>query len=219
MEHAPRENKRSEPTSVGTLKSAIRRARIESADRSEVVAELRGAEIARLEMLQDSLSDLLAQIPDDIDMFDTGLVPGEHPRLFIDMLAFVEMGRDKRHYRFVQDTRYGRITIAESDHIPPMVEAITTYIARRLVEREKALASDLTLPPPGPVPGKPGSIPGDPVSEAAAATPVARASAARVAKAPRSILRILTNIITLLLVCLLLAAAAYLGWREWAHLP
>ena len=52
------------------------------------------------------------------------------------------MGRDKRQYRFVQDTRYGRAVLAESYEVPALVEAITRYVARRLVERERALTDD-----------------------------------------------------------------------------
>jgi len=125
------------------LKAAIRRARVEEAEHSDGLAELRGAEIARLEMLQDAIQPILAQVPADAGLFDTGLMPAAHPRLFIDMIGFIEMGRDKRLYRFVQDTRHGRILIAESEKIDVMVKAITDYIARRLVERDKALASDM----------------------------------------------------------------------------
>jgi len=50
------------------------------------------------------------------------------------------MGRDKRVYRFVQDTRYGRKVLAESGHIPEIVQAVTKYLALRLIERERALA-------------------------------------------------------------------------------
>ena len=64
------------------------------------------------------------------------------PRLWIDVIAHVEMGRDKRQYRFVQDTRYGRAVLAESYEMPEMVQAVTRYVARRLVERERALADD-----------------------------------------------------------------------------
>jgi hypothetical protein len=127
------------------LKFALRRARVDEAERSEVIAELRGAEIARLEMLKEEVALLVAEIPQGADFFDFGLVPGDHPRLFIDMIGFVEMGRDRRSYNFVQDTRYGRVTLAESERIEPMVEAITNYVARRLIEREKALAGDTTL--------------------------------------------------------------------------
>lgn len=128
-----------------SLTAAMRRARVEVAERSEVVAELRGAETARLEMLQEALRPVLAQVPDSVDMFDSGLVPGERPRLFIDMVAFVEMGRDRRAYRFLQDTRHGRVTLAESENLDSILSAVTDYVARRLVEREKYLAADRTI--------------------------------------------------------------------------
>jgi len=127
------------------LKSALLRARLDEAERSEVIAELRGAEIARLEMLKDEVAPLIAEIPQGVDVFDVGLVPGDHPRLFIDMIGFVEMGRDRRSYTFVQDTRHGRVILAESERLEPMVEAVTNYVARRLIEREKALAGDMTI--------------------------------------------------------------------------
>ena len=132
------------PAPGATLRSALRLARIEDAERSTVVAELRGAEIARLEMLADAMQPVLAEVPDGIDLFDVGLAPGPQPRLFIDMIGFVEMGRDRRLYRFVQDTRHGRTVLAESERTEAMVEAIRTYVARRLLEREKALAADAT---------------------------------------------------------------------------
>ncbi len=127
------------------LAGAVRRVRVEDAEHSEVLAELRSAENARLEMMKEALKPILAQVPEEIDLFDTGLVPGEHPRLFIDMLAYIEMARDRRSYRFLQDTRHGRVTLAESETIDGMLEAVTDYIARRMVEREKALVSDQTV--------------------------------------------------------------------------
>ena len=127
------------------LKLAIRKARVEEAERSEVIAELRGAETARLEMLEEELRPVVADVPQDVDMVDMGLVPGERPRLFIDMIAFVEMARDRRTYRFVQATRYGRVVLAESERLDPIVSAVVDYLARRLIEREKTLAGDTTL--------------------------------------------------------------------------
>jgi len=61
------------------------------------------------------------------------------------MIAHVGMGRDKRVYRFVQDTRYGRRVIAESADVDEMTRAVTAYIARRLVERERVVAGDTEL--------------------------------------------------------------------------
>ena len=51
------------------------------------------------------------------------------------------MGRDKRIYRLVQDTSYGRRVLEESGDVGPIVEAVTKYVARRLVERERSLAA------------------------------------------------------------------------------
>ncbi|MHC2256967.1 hypothetical protein ACVILK_006659 [Bradyrhizobium embrapense] len=139
-----------------TLREALRRARIEAADRTGVVVELRDAEVARLEILNDALDPLFAQVPEKVDLFDRGISQGETPRLWIDVVAHVLMGRDKRIYRFVQDTRFGRIVLAESHDVSVIVDAVTDYVARRLIEREHAMvATPLPVaepPAPQPVP-------------------------------------------------------------------
>jgi hypothetical protein len=126
------------------LRDALRQARIDAADRTSVVVDLRDAEVARLEILNEALDPLFTQIPDSVDLFDRGLSQGETPRLWIDVVAHVVMGRDKRIYRFVQDTRFGRIVLAESHEVAVIVTAVTDYVARRMVERERAMVS----PPP-----------------------------------------------------------------------
>ena len=130
------------PAAVQSLKKAMRRARFDDAERVGVIADLRAVRLGRLEVLADALQPLIAQIPDDVDLFDIGLMPGVNPRLFIDMIGFVEMGRDARLYRFLQDTRHGRLLIAESEDVDKLVESVTDYVARRLVERDKALAAE-----------------------------------------------------------------------------
>src|SRR5580704_13871118 len=122
------------------LRDALRQARIEAADRTGVVVDLRDAEVARLEILNEALDPLFAQVPDRVDLFDRGISQGETPRLWVDVVAHVVMGRDKRIYRFAQDTRYGRIVLAESHEVPVIIDSVTDYVARRLVEREHALA-------------------------------------------------------------------------------
>ncbi len=124
-----------------SLSAAIRAARAEVADRAQALGDLRDAELARLELLREMLEPVLAQVPPGVDLFDAGLVPGEHPRLFIDMLAFVEMGRDRRTYRLVQDRRHGRAVLHEAEGVNAALAAVTAYVARRLVEREQLLAS------------------------------------------------------------------------------
>lgn len=123
------------------LRDALRQARIEAADRTGVVVDLRDAEVARLEILNEALDPLFAQIPNSVDLFDRGISQGETPRLWIDVVAHVLMGRDKRIYRFVQDTRFGRIVVAESHDVAVIVDAVTDYVARRMIEREHALVA------------------------------------------------------------------------------
>ena len=123
------------------LRDALRQARIEAADRTGVVVELRDAEVARLEILNEALDPLFAQVPEQVDLFDRGVSQGETPRLWIDVVAHVVMGRDKRIYRLVQDTRFGRIVIAESHDVPVIVDAVTGYVARRMIEREHAMVA------------------------------------------------------------------------------
>ncbi len=138
-ETRPGESRSGEPRPI-RLRDALHKARIEAADRTGVVVDLRDAEVARLEILNEALDPLFTQVPEQIDMFDRGISQGETPRLWIDVVAHVVMGRDKRIYRFVQDTRYGRIVLAESHEVSAIVEAVTDYVARRMVEREHALA-------------------------------------------------------------------------------
>jgi hypothetical protein len=124
------------------LTVAVRDARIEAAERSGVVVDLRDADVARLELLNDALDPLFADIPKNVELFDRGISKGDTPRLWIDVIAHIEMGRDKRQYRFVQDTRYGRAVLAESYELAEMKSSVTRYVARRLVERERALTDD-----------------------------------------------------------------------------
>ena len=160
-------------TSRPSLREALRRARAEAAEHADVVIDLKHAEIARLELLREALAPVFADIPPEIDLFDIGLVAGDRPRLFIDMVSFVEMGRDRKLYRFLRDGRHGRAVAAESERTGPIVDVVTAYVARRLVERERLLAHDGAEP-----------------ASAATATPprsepVARGAAPAAAKAGR----------------------------------
>ena len=124
------------------LAAAIRQARVENAERGEAIADLREIEMGRLALLESALKPVVEQAPPDVDLFDLALAPGDHPRLFVDMIAFVDMAHDRRTYRFHQDTRNGRMLIAESQSVDAIAAAVANYVARRLIERERALAGD-----------------------------------------------------------------------------
>lgn len=141
----PKDAAAADVQSPSQLKEAIHRARVEAAERTNVIIDLRDAELARLELLNEALNPLFAEVSPEVDLFDRGISRGETPRLWIDALAHVAMGRDKRLYRFLHDSRMGRRVLAESYEIPDVVQAVTTYVARRLVERQRALEADPDL--------------------------------------------------------------------------
>jgi hypothetical protein len=122
------------------LATAMNQARIDLSDREGVKSEARTYGAARLEALRKKLAPLYAAIPRDVEMFDLGLVAQERPRLFVDIIAFIEMNCDQTAYRFLQETRAGRVTLAETGDDKVIIDHVTRYVARRLVEREGALA-------------------------------------------------------------------------------
>jgi hypothetical protein len=130
------------PPAATPLKQALHDARIEAAERSAVIIELRDAEMARLEILNEAVDKVFKEIPArHTDYFDRGVSGGVQPRLWIDAITHVAMGPDKRTYRLLTDTANGRRVLEESTEVPAMREAITRYVARRMVAREQALAT------------------------------------------------------------------------------
>lgn len=132
----------SRPRRVVDLKHAIREVRIAQSERNDVVVELREAEQARLELLGEALEGVFEDLPADHDQLLLGLLPGQPPRFWVDATSFVVMGRDKRQYQFVKDTRLGRTVLAESTSLEVIADAVTRYVAERIVEREQAIESD-----------------------------------------------------------------------------
>lgn len=145
-------NKPVMPAAATPLKQALHDARIEAAERSAVIIDLRDAEMARLEILNEAIGQVFKDIPArHTDYFDRGVSGGSQPRLWLDAITHVVMGNDKRTYRLLTDTANGRRVLEESTEVPAMREAITRYVARRLVAREQALATTESLeePPSG----------------------------------------------------------------------
>ncbi|MGO8800501.1 MAG: hypothetical protein ACLQJL_15630 [Roseiarcus sp.] len=219
MDEKKADHLRSVPPS---LTAAIRRARIEGAEQNQAVADLREAEIGRLQLLEEAIRPVIDQAPEGVDLFDVGIAYGERPRLFIDMIGFVEMGHDRRSYRFFQDTRHGRVLIAETERMERVVAAITNYIARRLLEREKALASDWRSKDGEPTFARTGARAAALAGAAERGRPAPADAPSRAAR--RSFWSKAGDLFSFLLLalgsmtfCLLLAVAAYAIWELWAR--
>lgn len=124
------------------LADAVREVKNAAADREDVVVELREAQKVRLELLAAELAPIFADVPADAG-FDFAISSGTQPRLWIDAVSHVTMGRDRRTYRFLRDTRLGRVVLAESHEIRPVADQVTRYIAERIVERQRMIDGDV----------------------------------------------------------------------------
>lgn len=131
------------------LAEAIRDVKNAFADRDDVVVDMREAHRMRLDLLAAELGPVFADIPSEIDSFDFAVSSGLQPRLWIDAVSHVAMGRDRRTYRFLKDTRIGRVVLAESTEMKPVADAVTRYVAERVVERQRMMDGTIEGAMPG----------------------------------------------------------------------
>lgn len=134
---------RNENAVDGRLAEAIREMKNAVADRDDVVVDIREAQRTRLELLAEDLAPIFAEVPKDDDRFDFVLSSGIQPRLWIDSVAHVTLGRDRRTYRFLRDTRLGRVVLAETSDMKAVADHVTRYIAERVIERRRVLEGDV----------------------------------------------------------------------------
>ncbi|KQZ14359.1 hypothetical protein ASD44_09965 [Mesorhizobium sp. Root554] len=127
------------PDTSRKLTDAIRDVKNALADRDDVVVDMREAHRMRLDLLAAELAPVFADVSADIDSFDFVVSSGLQPRLWIDAVSHVAMGRDRRTYRFLKDTRIGRVVLAESTDMKPVVDQVTKYVAERIVERQRMM--------------------------------------------------------------------------------
>jgi hypothetical protein len=125
------------------LAEAIREVKNATADRDDVIIEMREAERMRLELFANEIAPIIAEVPDGTDLFDFAISAGLQPRFWIDAIAHVSMGRDKRTFRFLRDTRLGRVVVAESTDLKIVANAVTRYLAERIVERQRLMEGDI----------------------------------------------------------------------------
>jgi hypothetical protein len=122
------------------LAEALRKARVAEAAHFEAVLDIRDAQTLRLQVLKDDLAPA-AQSEEAKRYFDLALVPGDPPRLWIDLIGHVVMEPNPRTYRLVQDTEARREILYETVDRAAMAAKVREYMAHRLVARERQLVS------------------------------------------------------------------------------
>jgi hypothetical protein len=103
----------------------------------EAVLDIRDAQTLRLQVLKDELAPVIMANAEAASFVDLALVPGDPPRLWIDLITAIVMAPDPRTYRMVQDRPGGRQTLLESSDRQEMVEGVKQHIAHRMVARER----------------------------------------------------------------------------------
>lgn len=122
------------------LAEAVRQAREMEAFHFEAVRGFADSKSLRLQVLKLDIEGLIKQDPDAPKMFNLALLPGEPPRLWIDLVTSVVMEPDHRTYRLMQDLEWGREILLETTKREEIVKFLRVYLAHRLVQRERQLA-------------------------------------------------------------------------------
>jgi len=135
------------PAASRSLREAIRKARVEEAERLDVTADTRDSEIARLELLKSELETVFAEIPKSDDRFSLALVPSRPARLWVDVFTYVAVDDSSGAYLFIRNSENGRRTLFSASNVADMSDRITTYMAQEIVRRERMEAALLE---PGP---------------------------------------------------------------------
>ena len=123
------------------LAGALREARQAEAAHFEATLELREAKALRLQLLKDDLMPLVQASAEARELFDLVLLPGEEPKLWVDLISFVVMEPDHRIYRFLQHRQDRREILFETPDREVMAAALRRHMAHLLVARERQSVS------------------------------------------------------------------------------
>lgn len=102
--------------------------------------DLRDSKVLRLQILKDELLPSVQSTPDAQALFDLTLLPGDPPKLWVDLTSYVVMEPDHRTYRVLQDRQDDRSILFEGADREQAAEAIRRHMAHRLVARERQSA-------------------------------------------------------------------------------
>jgi hypothetical protein len=121
------------------LEENIRTARMAHAERLTAVQNVHQAAVLRLQVLKNQLAPLLANNAAARCIVDLALVPGDPPRLWIDMISYVTVAPSPSTYRLQRDGFCHHEVLLESEDRDEITAAVMQHVASHLVEREKQL--------------------------------------------------------------------------------
>ena len=131
------------------LGQALREARLAEAAHFEAALDLRDSKTLRLQILKDELLPAVQETPEARELFDLSLIPGEPPKLWVDLTSYVVMEPDHRTYRVLQDRQDSRDVLFEGIDREQAAAAIRRHMAHRLVARDRQSATSPPVLAPG----------------------------------------------------------------------
>jgi len=131
----------SETKSTG-LDRAISDVRLARGMQFDVRREQLSGTILRLEVLRLAISEVIAGRREAKQFIDLQLLGGDKPRLWIDLVSYVVMAPSARHYQLVRDRQDNCEILLETDNLDDMIAYLTSYIANRILVRERQLVTD-----------------------------------------------------------------------------
>lgn len=129
------------PAASRSLRDAIRKARLDEAERLDHSADRRDGEIARLELLKTELEAVFTELPYHDERFNLVLVPSRPARLWIDLFTYAAVDDASGAYLFVRNSENGRRTLFSATNVTDIADRITRYMAQEIVRRERQEAA------------------------------------------------------------------------------
>ena len=118
---------------------ALHQARLREAARCEALNDIRDAQSLRLFALKQDVEEGLSRLPAPGSLAEMVLIPGNNPRLWVDIIGSVAMGSDPRAYRFELEREGGRETLLETCDRAEMARFVLSHLAHRMIARERAV--------------------------------------------------------------------------------
>jgi len=131
----------SQMAEVDALTKALKDARLAEAVQLDAILNARDARILRLGALRDAVLPELAAHDEAKKLFDLTVVEGERPKLWLDLISWVEMQPDPKTYRLVQSRESAEGVLFETTDAAEMQRYIIRVMAHRLIERERKQVS------------------------------------------------------------------------------
>lgn len=125
---------------VDAFTQALKQARLAEAAQLEALVSLRDARSLRLLALRDALKRELAGHDEALSLFELNVQDAEKPKLWLDLISFIEMEPNPKTYRLMQDGPQGRACQFESSDAAAMQAQALRHMAHRLVAHDKLAA-------------------------------------------------------------------------------